>query len=48
MSLLITLIRNTIPKILGATHTPKKEGKEKMNMKVGIFFAPAIALNQNR
>ncbi len=44
MSLLIALVHNTIPEILGAMHIPKKESKEKMNLKVEIFIAPAIAL----
>jgi hypothetical protein len=36
------------PKILGATQIPKKEGKEKMNLKVEKLLAPTIALCQNR
>jgi hypothetical protein len=44
MSLLITLVRSNILEILGAMHIPEKESKEKMNLKVENFIAPAIAL----
>jgi hypothetical protein len=48
MLLLIIVVHNTIPKILGSMHIPKKEGKEKMNLKIEKNLAPAIALGQNR
>jgi len=44
MSLLINLVHTTIPEILGAMHIPKKESKEKMNLKVENFIDLAIAL----